>query len=622
MAQQPEDTLHLHVVEVEKPRLTAFGAGTKVQRLDSATLARYANADLGTLLANETPVFVKSYGQGGLATTSFRGGSANHMAILWNGINIGSPMNGQSDLSLIPLAVADAVEVQYGGATALWGSGALGGSIHLENKPRFGQGVQLAGGAAMGSFGERSQRMRAEVSTERSATTAGLYNSAAVNDFAFTNGRNKQQRMCNAAFRQYGALLGQQWRMGKADRAGIQYWGQFADREVPPTLHQEQSTAFQVDGSHRVVADWHHTQAAWGTVVRTAWMDERLDWHGASDSAASISRARTLVAEAELRWRPGGAHLLDLGVNGTFADASSAGYPGGIRQRRQALFASYRLRPRHGAITASAAVRQEWLDGRAVPFTGSAGLECRVRPWAVLKAQGARLYRVPAFNDLYWQPGGNPGLLPEDGISGDLGVALQHHRGQWDLRTEITWFNRTVDNWIIWLPGPAWWSPRNIMRVWSRGLETDSRIQWKQGRNTWQLGAGTNYVASTNQTAKSRFDEGVDKQLIYVPMYSGNARIGWQRGRCAVVFSGTYTGYRYTSTDNRDFLAPYWLLNAHASLRVMGKARWHADAFLQGNNLLGAEYQVVMDRPMPLQGFIAGVNVGFNHPMKTNLAAP
>lgn len=621
-AQQVADTLHLGAVEVAKPRLAAFSAGTKVQRVDSATLARYANADLGTLLANETPVFVKSYGLGGLATTSFRGGSANHTAILWNGINIGSPMNGQSDLSLIPMGVADAVSIQYGGGTALWGSGALGGSIHLENKPHFGQGLQVAGGVAMGSFGENRQQLHGECSTERSATTIGLYNSAAANNFRFTTGQHREQRMPNATFRQYGVLLGQQLRVGKADRVGIHYWGQLANREVPPTLQQELSTAFQVDASHRVMADWHHAGATWGTVVRAALLDERLDWYGSADSTAATSRAQTLVAEAELRLRPAGPHLVDMGVNGTFAEASGAGYPKGVRQGRQALFALYRYHPAKGGFTGSASVRQEWQDGRSVPLTGSIGLEYRMRPWAVLKAQGAKLYRLPAFNDLYWQPGGNPGLLPEDGFSSDLGVALQHRWKRWDLRTEITWFNRTVQNWIIWLPGPAWWSPGNIMQVWSRGVETDSRIVWKQGRSTWLLGAITNYVVSTNQVAKSRYDEGVDKQLIYVPMYSGNARIGWQRERCSVTLSGTFTGYRYTSTDNRDFLPPYWLLNARASVRVLENSRWHADAFVQGSNMLGAEYQVVMDRPMPLQSILAGVGMRYSRPNKTKLATP
>ena len=64
VAQPPTDTLLLKEFEVSAPRLATFGAGSKVQRMDSTTMARYASADLGELLANESPVFIKSYGLG------------------------------------------------------------------------------------------------------------------------------------------------------------------------------------------------------------------------------------------------------------------------------------------------------------------------------------------------------------------------------------------------------------------------------------------------------------------------------------------------------------------------------------------------------------------------------
>ena len=100
---------------------------------------------------NESPIFIKSYGLGSLATTSFRGGSASHTAILWNGFNLGSPMNGQLDLSLVPVSLANNVSIQYGGAGALWGSGAVGGAILLNSEPEFDQGLTVDAGTAFGS---------------------------------------------------------------------------------------------------------------------------------------------------------------------------------------------------------------------------------------------------------------------------------------------------------------------------------------------------------------------------------------------------------------------------------------------------------------------------------------
>lgn len=621
IAQRLDDTLRLKEVEVAATRLSTFAAGAKVQRVDSATMARYASADLSDLLANESAVFVKSYGLGSLATTSFRGGSAHHTAVLWNGLAITSPMNGQIDLSLLPVGMANAVSVQYGGSTALWGSGAVGGAIHLDNVPHFNRGLQVDGSVAFGSFNDRRQQLRVELSRHRWITRIALQNSTATNDFTYRTGPPDapiDRTQTNAATARKGLLFEQHARLGMHHVIGVRYWYQFADREIPPTRVQASSTAYQTDDSHRLMADWKHERGRWSTTVRGGWTAERLDWFAWQDAPDALSRAHQWITEGEVRYRPGGAHTVDIGLHHTHARALADGYPHEPTQDRSAAFALYRFRPR-GRFQGSASARQEWLDGRTVPFTGSIGAEFRLRNWAVLKAQGARLYRIPTLNDLYWIPGGNPVLRPEDGYSGDLGLQLHHTWKQFSVRSEITWFNRTMRNWIIWLPGPGFWSPRNILQVWSRGLETDSEVAWRSGANTIKLGVMTNHVVSTNETVTTRYDESVDKQLIYVPMYSGNARLGLVRDRVSLQVSTTYTGYRYTSTDNRDFLDPYWLLNASASYRVVRRARWQADVFLHANNLLNERYEVLQSRPMPLRNYQAGLRFHFDRP---NIAKP
>ena len=362
------------------------------------------------------------------------------------------------------------------------------------------------------------------------------------------------------------------------------------------------------------MADWQRSAGRWNTTVRTAWFHEQLDWYATHDAERALSRAGKFIAEAEARYRPGGPHTIDVGANHTYAQALTDGYTNEPTQARSAFFAMYRYQHPNERLVGTISTRQEWLDGGTVPFTGAVGAECKLRSWFTLKALGARVYRVPTFNDLYWRPGGDPFLLPEDGWSADLGAALKHRKGRLEWRSEITWFNRILDNWIIWLPGPAYWSPQNIMQVWSRGVDSDSEIRWKQGNCTYRLGIITSHVVSTNQMAKSRFDESVDKQLIYVPMYSGNGRLGVEHRRASFMFGATYTGYRYTSTDNRSFLEPYWLLNASATMRLWQGARWHADVYLHLNNLLDTEYEVMLSRPMPLRNFQAGIRFHIERP--------
>jgi len=202
------DTVQLKAFEVIVSRIAATLPGAKLLVVDSATLSRYRNTDLGQLLANETPVFVKGYGLGSLATTSFRGGSANHTAVLWNGFNIGSPMNGQLDLSLVPMQVANSVAVAYGSSTALWGSGAIGGTILLNDLPRFNDGTRVDACVSFGSFGDQRQQVRVQHSAAIWTVALGAFNNMAENDFRInkeaTDGPVQRQR--NASFEQRGLL--------------------------------------------------------------------------------------------------------------------------------------------------------------------------------------------------------------------------------------------------------------------------------------------------------------------------------------------------------------------------------------------------------------------------------
>ena len=72
-------------------------------------------------------------GQGGVATSSFRGTSSSHTQVNWNGITINPASNGSFDFSLFPTFFTDDVALYHGNNYQKNGSGALGGSINLNN---------------------------------------------------------------------------------------------------------------------------------------------------------------------------------------------------------------------------------------------------------------------------------------------------------------------------------------------------------------------------------------------------------------------------------------------------------------------------------------------------------
>lgn len=622
MAQDIADTMRLNDVVITAERQHTFGAGVKLQTVDSAVLARHRFTDLGDLLREAGPLFIKSYGLGSLATTSFRGGAAGHTAVVWNGFNLNSAMNGQLDLSLVPAALANDVSIQYGGAGALWGSGAVGGAILLNSRPVFGNGLSLDAATSFGSFADHRQQLGIAFSNDRWCASLRGYRAEAKNDFPFPmgpGGKDGTRRQTNAAFGQYGLISENHYRINRRQRINLMFWLDDAERQVPPTLLQREGTDHQHDRNFRVTTEWQRAGEKTTAYGRAAWFDERLWWYGQESDSGAFSRARTLITEAELRFHLPHRQLLSVGLNNTWAEASADGYPGGQSENHTAFFAAYRYRSTNGRIGSTASARQEAVKGMLVPFTWTLGAEYSVLKGVKAKANVARVYRIPTLNDRYWRPGGDPDLLPESGHSAELGMAAGTRPGAALRFTgEATWFERRMDNWIIWLPNGAYWTPQNLMQVWSRGAEVKGELGWAMGRTVLKLSGMTNYVVSTNERAKATNDASVGKQLIYVPMYSGHGRLGVQRKGLAAAVGMSYTGYRYVSADNRQFLAPYMVADASVSCRMAAGKRTLTSLMLNADNLFDEQYQVMLNRPMPMRNFRLGITVHFQQPLRQN----
>ncbi len=613
-----DSTIHLKEVAIISNRLENFSAGTKIQQIDSTALTRYKTGNLATLLENESPLFIKSYGQGSLATSTLRGGSATHTAVLWNGFNIGSTMNGLTDLSLIPNQFMNDVLIQYGGTSALWGSGAVGGTVHLNNHAEFNKGLSIMAGAAFGSFSDFRQNARVEISKPRWVTSLNISHTTAENDFEFYNTQeagHPKQKQSNAELKQHDLLFENYFRINDRQKANLRFWYQFSDRNIPPTMLQTSGQANQADENYRLSAEWQRTGEKVLWMARAAWFDENINYTGQSNEEPAVSRSQTVITEAESRIILHENQVINIGLNNTFAQAVSTSYPDKPRQNKTALFASYRINTGNRKLLATVSGRQEITGNELSPFTFSAGADYVIRKWLTVKGNVARIYRTPTFNDLFWVPGGNPDLLPESGYSEELGllIKLNSKDKKLDFRFEPTVFNRNMDNWILWLPGPGYWSPRNMMEVWSRGLETQSALGIKINKAMIRIGVITNYVVSTNEKAKSETDASVGKQLVYVPMYSGHGKISAEYKGMNITFNQNYTGYRYTSNDNTEFIIPYWISNIYASYKV-SLEKFTGSFFAQVNNLFNEQYQVILNRAMPLRNYLIGITIQFYQP--------
>lgn len=599
----------------------------KVQVLDSLVMARSATRSVSELLAEQSTVYIKSYGSGGIATTSFRGGNANHTALLWNGLNVQNAMLGQTDLSIIPGLFFDKLSLEYGGGSALWGSGAIGGSIRLDNELLFGKGLQAKLQAGFGSFGTRKTAAVAQLSTKRVASCTRLYYTVSENNYTYKDSSNHEQsnkRMDHANYTMMGLMQELAFQISHKQTLNFRAWYNKANRNLPSYTNSI-SKQNQLDETLKLNADWNLRQGRLRSTFRLAGFQDKLNYNDSLSAIYSKSTIQTVIAESENVYRVG-RHAFSVGANFTrYQSAMPVDvYRSGVRndsiirhyQQKFAVFALYRLSMLGSRLLYDVAVRKEWTNQTAIPFTGNTGLRFQVLRWLGLSVTGGKAYRQPTLNDLYWPQGGNPQLKPEESYDVNGSVVLKTSTTHFTYCFEGSYFNRHTQNWIIWLPtASAYFSPRNIASVYSRGTESRTEISYRHRDLFLKLGLSTAYVLSTNETATNENDDAVGRQLIYTPRYAGQATLSCTYKQVVILLSQSYTGYRFTSTDNTSWLDPYYLANVKISYRHQFLSA-SAEVFAAIYNIFDKPYMAVANRPMPMRTYEAGFTICYQKLLK------
>ena len=102
--------------------------GVQQTRFDSLVLKENIALSMADILTFNSSIFVKSYGRATLSTVSFRGTSASHTQVTWNGMRINNPMLGMTDFSMIPSYFIDAWH--FIGEYGWWWFGRIGEIIY------------------------------------------------------------------------------------------------------------------------------------------------------------------------------------------------------------------------------------------------------------------------------------------------------------------------------------------------------------------------------------------------------------------------------------------------------------------------------------------------------------
>ena len=153
LSQTINDIQILDEINITAPKVK-YSIGYKIDTLSKKQYDLISSKSLSETISKLFPIYIKK-NAGGLATIKFRGTSPNHTAILFHGVNINSLTLGHSNIANIPMFLFDNIKIQYGGSSSLYGSDAIGGTIQLDTKPNWNNGIKIKLQHDISSFNNR-----------------------------------------------------------------------------------------------------------------------------------------------------------------------------------------------------------------------------------------------------------------------------------------------------------------------------------------------------------------------------------------------------------------------------------------------------------------------------------
>uniref|UniRef100_UPI0040479BC1 TonB-dependent receptor plug domain-containing protein n=1 Tax=Algoriphagus sp. TaxID=1872435 RepID=UPI0040479BC1 len=585
----PQDTVALAEVAVHAAALDRFAAGQTLLTYEKSTLARYAARPLGDLLQETSPIFVRQYGAGMLASPSFRGTSPGHTALFWNGVPINSISLGQSDLSILPIQGTDRVEVQFGSAGALFGNEAIGGSVHLSTAPTKKEGLQGAFSQTIGSFGLNQTALTAAYGNPNLRFQSKVYNQDQPNTFRYrdiSRAGAPWERQSHAAFKQRGVLQDVWWQANPHAQVKTSFWWNQAQREIQPLIGSSTQDT-QADKSIRAVIDYQYQKKSSLWKLKGAWVADQLHFNEEEN--------QTSQGLLGLDWElpSAGNWAIRAGTRGTWLNTKLSAYTA-IEQRWEAYQGLGWQKGDH--ISVSINLRQLAYPNELVPFLPGLGLDWRLfendRTSIQLKTAFGLGLKLPTLNDRYWEPGGNPNLRPEKSQNGELGFQLKR-KGTFSWSQRLTYYQMQVDDWILWLPKGALWTPENIREVHNQGLEYQGESSWTTGHWNWQTNISYTY-SSTRDLGQEE-----SQQLPYSPKHQGNAGLQVKRDDFALDLSGFYVGQRSIASGDSRILEGFALGNLGISYSGTKWKSLQMPLRFQVLNVFNQSYQVLYLRAMP-----------------------
>jgi len=600
---QNDSVMKLKEVVVSDTNLKKYYASQSVRELNDSVINRN-QPSLTSLLNFNTVIYFKENGFGMTSSPSFRGTTSQQTAVIWNGININSQFLGQTDFNTIGTKVFNSIVVKAGGGSIIYGSGAIGGSIHLNNNLSFEKNLSNHIFFSLGSYNTKAANYHLAVSDEKYSLQVNLSRNSSDNNFKYTG--STEERNSNGEY--YNTSLNTTFGYKIDSKNILKFYSQFYDSERHFSLTSPNATRTKYhDFNTRNLLEWESTFDRFTSRLRTAHIGESYKYFPSIDSELfTYGKVETAIIKYDLAF-----DLNDkIKLNSIIDYNRNQGYGSSINNTKREI-GSASLLLRHFVSDKwdyTTSVRQEITDKYGNPFLFSFGTQYKFTNYYRLKLNLSKNFRMPTYNDLFWEGSGNPDLKPETSYQGEIGNEFSTKH----FSLSLTTYYNSVKDLLRWIPKEGSgdnWSPENTDKVRIYGAEV--LLEWRKKIENHNFTINGTYAYTISESKQLIGGEFIYKQLIYVPYHKLTGSLSYNFKKTSAFFQYLYNGEVYSTPFNSEIgkVKDYNIGNFGIDYDF-GKKNSYKIGF-QVQNLWNENYQPVISRQMPGRNYNININLNF-----------
>ncbi|WP_019038421.1 TonB-dependent receptor plug domain-containing protein [Psychroflexus tropicus] len=568
---------------------------TKTYSILSDSLIERNQASLTNLLNFNSTIYFKENGAGMVSSPSFRGTTASQTAVLWNGININSQTTGQTDFNTVVTRGFDQIIIQPGGGGVDVGSNAIGGTIALENRIEYNTGLQNQFLLTGGSFNTYGLNYDGQYSNQSSFLGIQLSHNASDNDYPFLESDRINE---NGQYQNSNLGLNAGFKLSSYDELRV-YFNVFDGKRHFSLPTPNALPTKYYDFNTRSLVEWISDKDGLQNNIKAAYLTENYEFYpNIERDVFSFGEVRSFILKHSTLYEVSSSISLIGRLNYIRNDGTGSDIESETRNLGSAVVGlKHQL---SDDVIYEVNLRQELNQDFENPFLYSFGIQASLSDFYAIKANTSKSFRIPTFNDLYWQGLGNSELLPELSYQGELS-----HVFTWSKqRIQLTTYYNQVENLLNWVPDISGiWRPQNTDEVEIYGLEVLTHLEKQWGDHEITFDQTYAYTVSENKATGN--------QLIYVPYHKVTAALSYNLRRFSAFYQQLYNGQVFTTTDNaqEQILGDFSVANIGLEYDL-GKTQ-NYEVGVQLLNLWNVAYQSVQNRPMPGRNINAYVNLTF-----------